>query len=208
MFQAYWSLATDAEKATWKMIALTIILLFVLAVFLAHRFVWRAFFPDLKRLDPRRHPGGNSERIGRLYRIRPFLDGAVTRYRHYYKHGNRWFPLFRFDYVDLDAPARPIMYGVSLIECGRLERDSKGNRFKRAPNAQPFGASPLGTTFRASEVTEDHHRKETIVGSGASTNPEVMRKKARQEPAMNSFMEDRAVALGLAKDEETREETP
>lgn len=180
-FQLYWSAASDADKAAWKFIAFAFLLGLVLLVLLAHRFVWRAFFPDLVRLDERAHPGGRPERVGRLYRTRAYRDGEKTRHRHYYKHGNRWFPLFRFDHVDLDEPARPVVYGVSMIRCGRLERDPSGNRFHRIPSTEPFGAHPLATTFREREVVEDQDRKASIVMPGPGMNPEVMRKKWASE---------------------------
>lgn len=190
-FRVYWSLASDAEKTTWKLIALTILLALALVILLVHRSVWRAFFPDLRRLDPKSHPAGQSERVGRLYRIRAYHEGDATRYRHYYKHGNRWLPLFRFDHVDLDEPARHVLHGVALIRCGRLERDPNGNRFKRIPNAATFDAAPLDTSFRELEVSDDQYRKTSIVGPGASMNPEVMRKKWRDEAMINPWPEKR-----------------
>lgn len=191
-FRVYWSLATDAEKTTWKLIAFAILLAIVLAIVLLHRIVWRAFFPDLRRFDARMHRGGTSERVGRLYRIRAFQDGDKTWYRHYYKHGNRWLPLFRFDHVDLQKPAEHVLHGVALIRCGRLERDADGNRFKHIPNAAPYGAAPLTTRFREDEVQDDQYRKTSIVGPGASMNPEVMRKKWRDEAMINPWPEKRA----------------
>lgn len=180
-FQLYWSAASEADKAAWKLIALAFLLGLLLIILLVHRFVWRAFFPDLVRLDAKRHPAGRPERVGRLYRTRAYRDGDHTRYRLYYKHGGRWFPLFRFDFVDLDEPAKPIMYGVSMIRCGRLERDPTGNRFHRIPNSAPFGAHEPQTSFREREVVEDQDRKASIAMPGPGMNPEVMRRKWASE---------------------------
>ncbi|MFA5862763.1 MAG: hypothetical protein WDA16_13815, partial [Candidatus Thermoplasmatota archaeon] len=125
--QVYWTLvATPSERKAWLWIGIAILLILALALVLIHRFVWRAFFPDLVRLDPKGHPGGRPERVGRLYRTRKFLDSDTVRYRHLYKHGNRWLPLFRFDHVDLNEPAKHLQHGVCLITCGRLDRDPTG----------------------------------------------------------------------------------
>lgn len=180
----YWTLvATPAERTAWTWILIALVALFILGAVLVHRFVWRGAFPDLVRLDPRASPAGRPERTGRLYRVRKFQDDATERvhYRHYYKHGNRWFPLFRFDYVDLERPAEPIQLGVSLIRCGRLERDPSGRVHHRIPNADPLGSHALATTFREREVVEDQDRKTSIVMPGPGMNPEVMRKKWASE---------------------------
>lgn len=178
----YWNhVATPSERTAWTWLVIAMLLLTVLAVVLLHRFVWRALFPDLVRLDEHAHPGGHAERIGRLYRVRAFRDGDVVRYRHSYKHGGRWLPLFRFDFVDLDSAARSTVFGVSMIRCGRLDRDPKGNRFRRIPNADAFGAHALATSFREREVVEDQDRKSSIVMPGPGMNPEVMRKKWQAE---------------------------
>lgn len=194
--QVYWTLvATDAERTAWTWLLIALALVVLLALVLIHRFVWRAIFPDLARLGERAHPGGRPERIGRLYRARKFLDGEQVKVRLYYKHGNRWFPLFRFDHVDLDAaPERPL-FGVAIIRCGRLERDPRGSRFKRVPNEASYGAAPLQTAFRESEVLEDQRRKTSIVGPGPGMNPEVMRKKWQAEPSVTPFLEKRGRAL-------------
>lgn len=196
--QVYWTLvATDAEKTAWKWILVALALCLILGLVLVHRFVWRAIFPDLLRLDERAHPGGRPERVGRRYRVRKFQDDATERvhYRLYYKHGNRWFPLFRFDHVDLDAPPERALFGVALARCGRLERDPHGSRFKRIANPDAYGAAPLQTTFREAEVLEDQRRKTSIVGPGPGMNPEVMRKKWHAEPSVTPFIEKRGRAL-------------
>lgn len=194
--QVYWNLvATPQEKTTWTWIIIALLLALVLGLILFHRFVWRAIFPDLVRLDPHTHPGGRPERLGRLFRTRRFQDAERVRYRHYYKHGHRWFPLFRLDHVDLDTPAKPILHGVSLIQCGRLDRDPTGNRFRRIASSEAYGAAPLETTFREDEVVEDQHRKTSIVGPGPGMNPEVMRRKWAAEPSMTPVLEQRGRAL-------------
>lgn len=193
----YWNLvATPLDRKVWTMIAIALVLILIVAVFLLHRFVWRAIFPDFMRLDPRAHAGGRPERIGRLYRVREFRDEAErTCYRHYYKHGDRWFPLFRLDYVDLAKPAESLVYGVALARCGRLERDSDGSRFKRIATDGPFASQPLETTFRQEEVTDDQLRKTSIVGPGPGMNPEVMRRKWQSEPSMLPRLEQQSRAL-------------
>lgn len=189
----YWMhVATPEERTIWTWLIIGLVLFFILALILIHRFVWRALFPDLVRLDPVAHPGGKPERVGRLYRVRKYRDGDKIRYRHAYKHGNRWMPIFRFDHVDLDQPAEPTVFGVSMIRCGRLERDPHGNRFKRIPNAEGFEAHPLATSFREKELVEDQDRKASIVMPGPGMNPEVMRKKWRDEAMINPWPEKRA----------------
>lgn len=182
--RVYWTLvATPAERTAWTWIVIAIALLLVLALKLTHRFGWRALFPDLYRLDARMHPNGRAERVGRLYRTRKFQDDKTERvlYRHSYKHGDRWFPLFRFDHVDLDTPAEHTLHGRATIRCGSLERDPTGNPFRRVPSTTPNLAHPLATTFREKEVVEDQDRKSTIVMPGPGMNPEVMRKKWASE---------------------------
>lgn len=187
-FRLYWTLvATPTDRAVWITIATTILAALVLALVLFRRLVWRAFFPDLRRLDARTHAGGASERVGRLYRVRAFLDGGFVRLRHYYKHGDRWLPLFRFDHVDLDEPAERTQHGVALIRCGTLERDPSGNRYRRIPSSTPNGAAPLASKFRVAEVAQDQERKMNIVGPGASMNPEVMRRKYHTEPLTTAW---------------------
>lgn len=196
--QVYWTLvATESEKKAWTWILIALALCLILALVLFHRFVWRAIFPDLVRLDERAHPGGRPEPVGRLYRTRKFQDDKTERihYRLYYKHGHRWFPLFRFDHADLDAPPERPLFGVALVRCGRLERDPRGSRFKRVPSTDTYGAAPLQTTFRESEVLEDQRRKTSIVGPGPGMNPEVMRKKWQAEPSVTPFLEKRGRAL-------------
>lgn len=196
--RVYWTLvATPQEKAEWKLLLAGAALCALLLVVVLHRFVWRAFFPDFCRLDPNAHPRGEPERVGRLYRVRAYREplpegGERVRHRHFYKHGGRLFPVFSFDHVDLDEPAEPLLYGVALARCGRLERDPMGNRFRRIAAESSFAVAPLRDTFRRNEVTEDQDRKAGIVGPGPSMNPEVMRRKWQQEPSMAPFVQDRA----------------
>lgn len=212
--QIYWTLvATPTERTTWTWILVALAVLALLALVLLHRFGWRSAFPDLVRLDPHASPAGRPERTGRLYRVRKFQDDATERvyYRHYYKHGNRWFPLFRFDYVDLERPAEPIQLGVGLIRCGRLERDPTGRIHRRIPNAEPLGAHALATTFRKKEVVEDQDRKASIVMPGPGMNPEVMRKKWASERLQTRWaaeMEDDEDLDGEIEEALTRAEHP
>ncbi|MFA5861317.1 MAG: hypothetical protein WDA16_06435 [Candidatus Thermoplasmatota archaeon] len=206
--RVYWNLvATPEEKSTWTWVLVALLLAVLLGAILFHRFVWRAIFPDLVRLDPHGHPGGRPERVGRLFRTRRYQDGEHVRYRLYYKHGHRWFPLFRFDHVDLDTSAKPAHHGVSIIHCGRLDRDPAGNRFRRIASTESYGAAPLETTFREEEVVEDQHRKTSIVGPGPGMNPEVMRRKWAAEPSMTPVLEQRGRAL-LAQPQPPQEEAP
>lgn len=195
----YWTLvASPLDRKVWMLIGGVLILIAILATALLHRFVWRAFFPDFARLDPDAHEGGMPERQGRLYRIRAFLDvDEKTRYRHYYKHGGRWLPLFRFDYADLDKPAEPFLFGLSVARCGRLVRDANGPRFKRMAIEGPYGSHPLEDGFRRAEVEADHARKTSIVSQGPSMNPDVMRRKAASQPSVDAYMEERSRLLGL-----------
>lgn len=182
--QVYWTLvATPAERTAWTWIIIALALLLVLAMVLTHRFVWRAIFPDLYRLDERMHPNGRAERVGRLYWTRKFQDDETERvsYRLYYKHGDRWFPLLRFDHVDLEVPAERTLHGRAIIRCASLDRDATGNPFRRVPSTTPSLAHPLATTFREREVVEDQDRKSSIVMPGPGMNPEVMRKKWASE---------------------------
>lgn len=177
----YWTLvASPLDRKVWLIIGLSLLAGILVIVWLLHRFVWRALFPDLKRLDPRMHRGGRPEPIGRLYRTQKFRDGDRILVRHYYKHGGRWFPLVRFDQVDLDHEAQPGLFGEAIIRCGRLERDP-ANRFRRTPNESPFPTHPLEDAFRRAEVDEDQKRKVNIVGPGPGTNPDVMRRKWQGE---------------------------
>lgn len=195
----YWTLvASPLDRKVWTGIIIALMLLLILVVKLAHRFVWRAIFPDFARLHPREHKGGMPERLGRLYRVRAYRDtDERVRYRHYYKHGDRWFPLFRFDHVDLDQPANPYLFGVSVARCGRLERDPAGSRFRRIAVDSAFPSHALEDEFHREEVEADQLRKTNIVAQGPSMNPEVMRRKATSQPSMDSFMEERSRALGL-----------
>lgn len=180
----YWTLvASPLDRRVWAFIAITLAAGIVFVLVLLHRFVWRAIFPDFARLDPRAHAGGRPERLGRLYRIRKFQDDQTERvwYRHFYKHGDRWFPLFRFDYVDLEAPAEPFLYGVTVARCGRLERDPNAPRFKRITAQGLYASHALEDEFRCHEVHEDQRRKTNIVGPGPGTNPYVMRRKWQGE---------------------------
>lgn len=197
-FYLYWTLvASPLDRKVWTFIAIGILATLILILLLARRFIWRALFPDLVRLEPRAHPGGRPERVGRLYRVRKFQDDKTERlyHRHYYKHGDRWFPLFRFDHVDLEKPAEPHVFGVSLIRCGRLERDPNGSRFKRIAAEGPIASQPLETTFRESEVTDDQLRKTSIVGPGPGMNPDVMRRKWQTEPSMIPRLEQQSRTL-------------
>lgn len=180
----YWTLvASPLDRKVWTFIALALLAAAILVLALLHRFVWRAIFPDFARLDPNAHAGGRPERLGRLYRVRKFQDDKTERvwHRHYYKHGDRWFPLFRFDYVDLEEPAEPFLFGMSVARCGRLERDPNAPRFKRVTAAGPYASHALEDEFRRSEVHEDQRRKTNIVGPGPGTNPDVMRRKWQGE---------------------------
>lgn len=183
----YWNhVATPEEKGMWGMLIWCAVAAGGLALWLLHRVLWRAFFPDLVRQDPDQHRGGRPERVGRLFRVKPFraAGGRVLR-RVFYKHGSRLLPLFRFDHFDVEEPPQVVLYGVSEVRCGRLERDPHKGRFTRAPNAARHGAAPLETEFREAEVVEDHNRKTSIVMPGSATNPEVMRQKFREERLMN-----------------------
>ena len=106
-------------------------------------------------------------------------------HRVLYKHGNRLLPIFRFDHFDVEEPPQFVLYGVSQVRCGRLERDPREGGFKRVPNAARHGAAPLETEFREGEVVEDHNRKTSIVMPGSAMNPEVMRHKFREERLIN-----------------------
>lgn len=201
----YWTLvATEQEKLEWKIILGIAALLVVVLAWLAHRFAWRAFFPDLSRIDPIAHPGGRAERVGRLYRLRKFQDDHTERvyYRHYYKHANRLFPLFRFDRVDLGEPARIQSFGRAVIQCGRLERDSTRDPYERVAVPTSYGSAPIGSSFREHEVRDDQLRKTSIVGPGPGTNPEVMRKKWQSEPSINPFVEQRGRVLLQREEDE------
>lgn len=194
----YWTLvASPLDRKVWTLLAIGLLGLLLLIVLLARRFVWRALFPDLVRLDPRAHSGGRPERVGRLYRVRKFQDDKTEHvwHRHYFKHGNRWFPLFCFDHVDLEKPAEPHLFGVSLIRGGRLERDPNGARFKRIAADGPIASQPLETTFREGEVTDDQLRKTSIVGPGPGMNPDVMRRKWQTEPSMIPRLEQQSRTL-------------
>lgn len=197
-FHVYWTLvATEQDKLEWKIVLGVAALVVALLAWLAHRFAWRAYFPDLSRIDPIAHPGGRPERVGRLYRIRKFQDDATERvwYRHYYKHADRWLPLFRFDRVDLTEPAKVTSFGHAVLHCGRLERDATRDPYERIAVAASYGSAPIGSQFREDEVREDQLRKTSIVGPGPGTNPEVMRKKWQSEPSINPFVEQRGRAL-------------
>lgn len=187
----WWTLvATPAEKQLLLVLAATLVALVVAALWFLHRFYWRALFPDLVRVDPTQHKGGRPERIGRLYRTRAFReeDGSV-RYRLHFKHHARGlFPLLRFDTVDVAEPPTRPFFGVAEIRAGRLDRDPAAGRFRRlaTPGAQP--SAPLGDAFRASEVKDDSLRKTAIVLPGATTNPEVVRDKFRDEPMVSPWV--------------------
>lgn len=190
----YWTLvATPLDRKVWLIIGAALLATIILVLFLVHRFVWRAFFPDLKRLDPRMHRGGRPEPLGRLYRAVPFRDGERTRYRLYFKDGGRLFPLFRFDHVDLDAPPEAGLFGETIIRCGRLERDPRASRFKNVAVDQPFPTHPLEDDFRPAEVNEDQKRKVNIVGPGPGTNPDVMRRKWQGEHSIAPPIEKRTL---------------
>jgi len=177
----YWTLvASPLDRKVWLGIGIALLAAAIGILALFHRFVWRALFPDFKRLDARMHRGGRPEPLGRLYRVVEFRDGERIRYRHQYKQGSRWFPLFRFDHVDLDAPAEPGLFGESIVLCGRLERDPS-NRFRRIVSFTPFPTHALEDDFRSHEVHEDQRRKTNIVGPGPGTNPDVMRRKWQGE---------------------------
>lgn len=194
----YWTLvATPLDRKVWTLILVALVLTVILSIALLHRFVWRALFPDFARLDPEAHAGGRPERLGRLYRVRKFQDDQTERvsFRHYYKHGDRWFPLFRFDYVDLDAPAEPFLFGVSVARCGRLERDPNAPRFKRVAARDPYGSHVLEDDFRRQEVYEDQRRKTNIVGPGPGTNPDVMRRKWQGEHSIMPNIRRRDLAI-------------
>jgi hypothetical protein len=189
----YWTLlATPAEKRLWEAGLACALIALLLAGKLAHRLVWRSFFPDFVRIEPDVHRGGRPEPLGRLYSKKRFENpDGTTGVRHYYKHGNRTFPIFRFDYVDLPSAAKPILFGIEAARCGRLERDPEGNRFKRiAANARLGAHAPLDS-FRSREVTEDHNRKTSIVVPGATMNPEVMRRKIMNDFLVTPYIADR-----------------
>jgi hypothetical protein len=191
----YWNeVATPSERTMWYTFFLAALLALAGAFWLLHRFVWRAYFPDLVRHDADHHRGARPERIGRLYRVKPFHpmrgdnpnapNTDIVRYRVLYKHGGRLLPIFRFDHFDTDAAPKPVVFGVHKVECGRLERDPRFT-FRRVPNPQRYGSAPLVTEFREAEVMEDHNRKTSIVMPGGSMNPAVMRQKFQNERIIN-----------------------
>jgi hypothetical protein len=187
VWSIYWEhVATPSERNLWTFgIAAAILAAWGLGLLL-HKFVWRAFFPDLTRLDPTHHRGARAELVGRLFKVVRFetMEGA-TRHRLYYKHGARIFPLFRVDYVDVHTVPEPVVHGVVVIRVGRLVRDRDGHRFRREVAQDRYGGHPLLTDFREAELVEDHNRKTSIVMPGSATNPAVMRRKFETERLIN-----------------------
>lgn len=182
VWTVYWTqVATPSEKLTWYAIFLGGILFAAFVAWLVHKFAWRAFFPDLVRIDPTHHRGARPERVGRLFRVKPFLaregEAEVMRHRLYYKHGGRTFPIFRFDYVDVTTPPELVVFGVAQLRVGRFVRDPTGHRFRRVISNERYGSHRLLTEFREGEIVEDRTRKTGIVAPGSTANPRVMRHK-------------------------------
>jgi hypothetical protein len=78
-FHLWWTLILSPTEQTlllWLFLAAAIALCAL--AWMLHRLAWRAFFPDLLRLDPADHGGGKPELVGRLYKQRAWTEERVT----------------------------------------------------------------------------------------------------------------------------------
>jgi hypothetical protein len=185
-FVTYWRFfATPSEKHAWILLVIGLVAFFALLAWWIRKIYYRAVFNDLYRIDPDQHRGGRPERIGRLYGARPFLaEDGTTQYRLRYRHASRRLFPFGFDHIDVPRPPTRTSPWTSLLECGRLERDSRPGDRRRVATHSPHPASPILRDFRDMDAEEDRRRKESIVVPGARMNPEVARRKYASEESV------------------------
>lgn len=128
----------------------------------AHLFVWRAWFPDLARVDEH----GNRTRYGRAFGWRQAEDGSwLVRWRW---NGRRSAP---WKFHTLVSPTRPERVGAFMVvvPAARFERVA-GREWVAVPAGSPERDLPTTRLniieFRTWEVN-DLERKKTLARDGA-----------------------------------------
>ena len=153
-------------------------------IWFAYSVYYKGRFCDIYRRDPSGRLNGAFERVGRYIFHRNYVDASGKRMtRVFFKEGFRVMPLFRFEYVDIEAKdgnfKEPVRLGLSrlAIECGRLERTTSADVWRRVPNSEVKSARAFGNNFRDDLTYFDHARKIAIVQKGSLMNPDAARRK-------------------------------